>query len=78
MAKGSSVFAAVLLIAEVAGEYRRAVARPRCGRAAGMCDADDAAPMGNHQRHEHMESRMQWKLHVRFGGRGGETYQPKT
>ena len=20
-----------------------------------------------HQRHEHMESRMQWKLHVRFG-----------
>ena len=30
-----------------------------------------------HQRHEHMESRMQWKLHVRFGGRAGETHQPK-
>ena len=29
------------------------------------------------QRHEHMESRMQWKLHVRFGGRAGETHQPE-
>jgi hypothetical protein len=28
MAKGSSVFAAELLIAKVAGEYRRFVARP--------------------------------------------------
>ena len=29
------------------------------------------------QWHEHMESRMQWKLHVRFGGRAGETHQPR-
>ena len=32
----------------------------------------------NQQRHEHMESRMQWKLHVRFGGRAGETHQQKS
>ena len=40
MAKGSSVFAAELLIAEAAGEYRRTVALPRRGRAAGTCDTD--------------------------------------
>ncbi len=27
-----------------------------------------------HRRPEHVESRMQWKLHVRFGGRAGETH----
>ena len=27
-----------------------------------------------HQRHEHVESRMRWKSHVRFGGRAGETH----
>ena len=31
----------------------------------------------DHKWHEHMESRMQWKLHVRFGGRAGETHQPQ-
>jgi len=30
-----------------------------------------------HRRHEHMESRMQRKLHVRFGGWAGETHQSK-
>ena len=45
MAKGSSVFAAVVLIAKAAGEYRRSVARPLRGWAAGTCDADEAAPM---------------------------------
>ena len=47
MAKGSSVFVADVLIVEVTGEYRRTVARPLRGRAAGTCDADEAAPMGN-------------------------------
>jgi hypothetical protein len=28
-------------------------------------------------RHEHVESRMRWKPHVRFGERAGETDQPK-
>ena len=30
-----------------------------------------------HQRLEHMESRMRWKSHVRFGGRTGETHRSK-
>ena len=30
-----------------------------------------------YQRHEHVESRMRWKSHVRFGGRARETHQPK-
>ena len=30
------------------------------------------------QWNEYMESRMQWKLHVRFGGRAGETHQLKS
>ena len=30
-----------------------------------------------HQRHEHVESRMRWKSHVRFGGRAGETHRSK-
>ena len=30
-----------------------------------------------HPRHEHVESRMRWKSHVRFGGRGGETHLAK-
>jgi hypothetical protein len=30
-----------------------------------------------YQRPEHVESRMQWKLHVRFRGRAGETHQSK-
>ncbi|MDE0170852.1 MAG: hypothetical protein OXS29_15320 [bacterium] len=49
------------------------------------CDTATAAPRFPHhgraqpqQRHEHMESRMQWKLHVRFGGRAGETHQPRS
>ena len=40
----------------------------------GTCNANEAAPIWN----EHMESRMQWKLHVRFGGRAGETHQLKS
>lgn len=28
-------------------------------------------------RRDHVESRMRWKSHVRFGGRAGETHQPK-
>ena len=68
MAKGSSVFAAETLITEAAGEYRRTVARTSRGRAAGTCDADRL----NQLWHEHMESRMQWKLHVRFGGGPGK------
>lgn len=47
MAKGSSVFAADVLITEVAGEYRRTVARLFGGWAAGTCDADEAAPLGD-------------------------------
>ena len=29
------------------------------------------------RRHEHMESRMRWESHVRFGGRVGETHRSK-
>jgi hypothetical protein len=47
MAKGPSVFAAEAKSVEVAGEHRRTVARPGRGRAAGTCDADEAAPMGD-------------------------------
>ena len=28
-------------------------------------------------RPEHVESRMRWKSHVRFGGRAGETHRSK-
>ena len=44
---GEGVFAADVLIAEVAGEWWRTVARPLRGWAAGTCDADDAAPLGD-------------------------------
>ena len=44
------------------------------GQEAGTCDT----AWLNQQWHEHMESRMQWKLHVRFGGRAGETHQLKS
>ena len=30
-----------------------------------------------HQRHEHVESRMRWKSHVRFGERARETHLPE-
>ena len=66
--RGSSVFAAFMLITEAAGEYRRTVAASFSDPAVGTCDTDWL-----HQSwHEHMESRMQWKLHVRItrAGRG--------
>ena len=39
--------------------------------------SSDDRPRHPHQRHEHVESRMRWKSHVRFGGRAGETDRPK-
>ena len=56
------------------GRHRRATATGAPGsRHHGRARPPDRP----HQRHEHVESRMRWKSHVRFGGRAGETHPPK-